>query len=345
MSWSSGAARRSAVRQVCSIAWRTARRGGAAAALLALLGLTALFFTVSQMRAVLLERHTPYVLTATAGRTADLGEIRRIDGVTAVTPLLQLEGTLELDGYTRRCSLSAVYAAFPDLTLTEGTRFTDGANMPQLLLNQAAASGFEKDRGTKRISAGDTVTLQVGEDTRTAQICGIFDDGSRTSVGYMSYDTAARFYGQGDRLTLRIALSGKNKVESVAAALKKLSVTPELDPTLGPAWQYAVGQCRQSGIVSLCLLLCSVLLLRERRRRELPQNEAPREMLLLSGLTMAQIRAIYPLRLAFFYLAAFLASAAAAALLRAATLPGTLLGLLLALGLTALAALPSRPER
>lgn len=258
-------------------------RGGAGALLLLTLGFFCLFSAFSQLREFRQEARMPRELQISTA-DADLADrLRQLDGLEALSPLISLDATLIWEDSAVNLEISALWAAYQNLSFTRGTMYPDGTAMPRLVLNEAAVKALSRD-----LTTGDDLTLTVGERQIPATLCGIFADGSQTPMASMSYDTAQTLFGsQGTSLCLRF----RNRAAETDArkTLSSLGLTPaaEADVAVPSTWWMFPG-------LSLCFLGCGALLLRERRRGE-PRDL---EMLLaLSGLEETYCAFLYPLRL------------------------------------------------
>lgn len=275
---------------ICKIALRTIPRCGAAALALLTLGFYVLFPACESFARLREERSTPYLLSATVVESH--GELRGIleqEGVEQVTPVLRLNAVLSGEE-TISCAVTAVYGDFLRLSMVEGSLYPESSNMPWLLLNEAGARALG--------AVGDSLTMTVDGTSRKAQLCGIFDDGSDTPAACMSYDVALALFGNGGSTELLLRLRNAGVGASVAEALRRRGIQAEFDGTLTLRWELIEERCRQTLLLSLCVLLCATLLLRERRRTEWLNCRWENAMLLLSGVTECAARWCYILRLA-----------------------------------------------
>lgn len=70
--------------------------------------------------------------------------LSQIEGVEAVSPILQLDFQAVYGEKTASFAVDAVYSSYLDLQLIDGVIFTDNTNMPYLLMNEAAAKAFSE---------------------------------------------------------------------------------------------------------------------------------------------------------------------------------------------------------
>lgn len=244
------------------------------------------------------EKSAPYELTANAsGRYISLDTISQIEGIERVSPVLRINGELAYEAYTLSCEIKAVYSSYPKLKFTDGTMYPDQSVMPYLVLNKAAAKSFALERETMSVTVGDTVVLSAEGSAQTAAVCGIFDDGSDIPAVYMGYDTASRFTAQ-DTVELAVSLTSKGAAQDVVSDLQKRGFSASFDANVSLAWNLMGQQALQSGLTSAGFLLAAAILMREKRSGERRTRKGEPAMLLLSGLTGSEVRAVFPLRLA-----------------------------------------------
>lgn len=290
--------RASAAETICKIALRTISRCGAASLVLLILGLYLIFpgcWVWQQLRE---DKQTPRVLEAfTDWDMIDLNVLADIEGVSRVTPVVRAEAELAAEDAKMRCRIQGVYASYLDGKFAQGGVFPDGSTMPFLVLNEAAAKAFLQEDGRNiTVDAGTDVFMTAEGNSQKAQVCGVLKDGSETPAVYMSYDTARRISPQsGDGTSILLYLNHRGDSEDVIKALRKRNFTasaPE-DETL--RWELMETQYRILFLVSFTCILGSAMLTHERRKREDASGEAA--VLLLSGMTLAEVSVIFPLRI------------------------------------------------
>ena len=99
------------------------------------------------------------------------------------------------------------------------------------------------------------------------------------------------------------------------SALQRCNIYASFDPNLTLAWELLQTQCWQTGMLSIGLLACAVLLIREKRVAEVAKTRSETEMLYLAGITVDAVSLIYLLRIALSTFVASLLALVAALLL------------------------------
>ena len=333
MSLSSKAAR--IVRaSICKIAFKTIPRCGIAALILLCMGLYFIFPACQTFQQIQTEKNTPYELTATTDSSIiDLNSLMQIDGVERISPAINLSATLTMDDYEMGCEIKAVYSSFLSLKFTQGTMYPDSSNMPYLILNRAAAKSFSQNYQFITVSPDDTVVMNVNGTARKAIVCGIFDDGSEIPVVYMSYDVAKKEYGVSGETNLVFLLNNMGSAEKVVSALQRQNIYASFDSNLTLAWELLQKQCWQTFLLSVSLLACAAVLIREKRTAEIAKCRSEMSMLLLSGMTADAVGIIYPLRIIFTGTASALAAALIALIMGTFSLIAVVISNCIALGL------------
>lgn len=284
---------------ICKIAFKTIPRCGIAALILLCMGLYFLFPACAIFRQIQTEKNTPFELTATTDSgNIDLNTLMQIEGVERISPVINLSATLSLDDYKLDCEIKAVHSSFLSLKFTEGTMYPDNSNMPYLILNKTAAKSFARDHQTVPVSLEDTVVINTNGKGRKAVVCGIFDDASEAPTVYMSYDLAQKLYGSPGQAELVFLLADKGAAEHVVSALRRQNIYADFDSSILLAWELLQKQCWQTFLLSLGLLACAAVLIRERRLAEIGQRRSEQAVLLLSGMTADAVGSTYPLRIA-----------------------------------------------
>ena len=269
-----------------------------AALILLCMGLYFIFPACQTFRQIQTEKNTPYELTATTDSSnIDLNTLMQIEGVERISPVINLSATLSLDDYELNCEIKAVYSSFLSLKFTQGTIYPDSSNMPYLILNKTAAKSFLQNYQTITVSPDDTVVMNVNGTERKAIVCGIFDDGSEIPLVYMSYDVAKKEYGVSGETNLVFLLNNMGSAEEVVSALQRQNIYASFDSNLTLAWELLQKQCWQTFLLSVSLLACAAVLIREKRTAEIAKCRSEMSMLLLSGMTAGAVGRIYPLRI------------------------------------------------
>ena len=287
------------------------------------LGFYFLFPACQTFQQIQSEKNTPYELSATTDRSnIDLNTLMQIKGVEKISPVLNISANLSLDDFKLECEIKAVYSSFLNLKFTEGTMYPDSSNMPYLILNKAAAKSFAQDYQTMTVSANDTVMMNMGRADRKAIVSGVFDDGSETPAVYMSYDVAQKEYGQQGQTELLFLLKSKDAAEFVVSALQRQNIYASFDSSITLAWELLQKQCWQTGLLSIGLLACSVVLIQEKRKTEIAMYRSEITMLLLWGMTQDEISRIFPFRILLTEMACILVTLCTAAFLECFTTLG-----------------------
>lgn len=283
---------------ICKIAFKTIPRCGIAALILLCIGFYFIFPACQTFQQIQTEKNTPYELTATTdSNNIDLNTLMQIEGVERISPVINLSATLSLDDYALDCEIKAVYSNFLSLKFTQGTIYPDSSNMPFLILNKTAAKSFSRNYQTITVSPDDTVVMNVNGTARKSIVCGIFDDGSEIPVVYMSYDVAKKEYGVSGETNLVFLLNNMGSAEEVVSTLQRQDIYTSFDSNLTLAWELLQKQCWQTSLLSIGLLACAAVLIREKRSAEISKNQSETAMLFLSGMTADAVGSIYPLRI------------------------------------------------
>lgn len=245
-----------------------------------------------------IQKNTSYeLITTTDSSTIDLNELMQIEGVKRISPVLSVNASLSLEKYTMDCEIRAVYSSFLSLNFIQGTMYPDSSNMPYLILNKAAAKAFTHEHQIATVSLEDTVMMGANDTVYKAIICGIFDDESETPSIYMSYDVAQKEYGTSGQTKLVFLLNNIGSVEGVISTLQQQNIHAHFDPNLTLAWDLLQTQCWQTALLSIGLLTCYTVLIREKQSVDTSSTHSEITMLLISGMTANSIAEVYPLRL------------------------------------------------
>ena len=262
------------------------------------MGIYFLFPACQTFQQIQTEKNTPYELTATTKNSnIDLNTLMQIAGVERISPVVNLNATLSLNEYKLDCEIRAVYSSFLNLEFTQGTMYPDSSNMPYLILNKAAAKAFTHEYQAIAVTPEDTVMMNANGTERKAIICGIFDDGIEIPTVYMSYDAAQREYGTSGQTELAFLLNNMGSAEDVVTALQRQNIYANFDLNLTLAWELLQKQCWQTILLSIGLLTCAAVLIREKWIAETAKTRSEMEMLLLAGMTTDAVGRVYPLRI------------------------------------------------
>lgn len=296
------------------------------------MGLYFLFPACQTSQQIQAEKNTPYELTATTDSSnIDLNTLMQIEGVERISPVVNLNATLSLNEYKLDCEIRAVYSSFLSLKFTQGTMYPDSSNMPFLILNKAAAKAFSHEYQTITVTPEQTVMMNTNGAEWKAIICGIFDDGSETPSVYMSYDAAQKEYATSGQTELVFLISNMGSAEDVVSALQRQNIYASFDPNLTLAWELLQKQCWQTALLSIGLLACAAVLIREKRKIEIARYRSKTAMLLLSGMTADSVESIYPLRIVIAESLAMIITTLGAVLLGKFSFPGIGLSVLAAI--------------
>lgn len=285
---------------ICKISFRTIPRYGKATLLMLFLGFLFLITTANSYGVLRQELDAPYVLTGTAAGQTDLEQYLHTAGIEAVTPVLSFESRLTAEDATLSGTINAVLAEYLDVSFTQGNTFQNDTNMPFLVMNQYASRNFLNESQNRiTLTAGDTVSMTIGEEEQAAILCGIFEDELEQPVIYMSYPLASRLLSKGDHITLLFRLEKTEDLENAAKSLKKLGVDVSCDESLPELWKLTKQQIFQSFLSALVLLVASSVQMAQLHKREQQDARPQWHALALTGLEKRQLRWIFPLRTAF----------------------------------------------
>lgn len=317
---------------ICKIAFKTIPRCGIAAIILLCIGLYFLFPVCQTFQQIQSEKNTPYELTAaTDNSNIDLNTLMHIEGVERISPVVNLNATLSLEEYKLDCEIRAVYSSFLSLKFTQGTMYPDCSNMPYLILNKAAAKSFTHEYQTITVNPEDTVIMNANGTEHKAIICGIFDDGSEIPTVYMSYDAAQSEYSTSGQTELLLLLNNMSSAADVVTVLQRQHIYANFDSGITLAWELLQKQCWQTALLSIGLLACAAVLIREKRKIEIARYRSETAMLLLSGMTTDAVESIYPLRIVIAESLAMIIATLGALLLGKFSFPGIGLSVLAAI--------------
>ena len=304
------------------------------------MGFYFLFPACQTFQQIQTEKNNPYELTATTENgSIDLNTLMQIEGVERISPVVNLNATLSLNECKLDCEIRAVYSSFPCLKFTQGTMYPDSSNMPYLILNEPAAKAFSHEYQTITVPPEQTVIMNANGAEQKAIICGIFDDGSETPTVYMSYDAAQKEYATSGQTELLFLLSNMGSAEDVVTALQRQNIYANFDPNLTLAWELLQKQGWQTIVLSIVLLACTVVLIREKRLAEINKCRSEKTMLLLYGMTADAVESIYPLRIVITESLAIIITTLGAVLLGKFSFPGIRLSVLAAIILATIASL------
>lgn len=244
------------------------------------------------------EKNTPYeIIVSVDNARINMDVLSQIEGVEAVSPILQLDFQAVYGEKTASFAVDAVYSSYLDLHLIDGVIFTDNTNMPYLLMNEAAAKAFSEKDTDMGIHAQETVTVKCGDSECKAAISGIFRDEETIPKVYISYDVARKlFASQGGGTNIAFRLTNKGSVDSVVSQLQRKGVSASADSDASLAWELLEQQTWQPFMTSISFLLCSIMLFHDSSIIESETRKGERDVLSVSGMTTQQIRCIGFLR-------------------------------------------------
>lgn len=236
-----------------------------------------LYFSGAALWTVWREKREPCELSVvsaagTALSAADTAAMREIEDVQAAAGVIELSAEVSAGKYEAALTLTGIDPDYIQGTYAEGGVFPDGASMPWLVLNAAAQKLFaDPDDNTRRDSGympaidwlDGEFLLHIGENTRTAKVSGILDDGSDEAHAYMSLDMAELLRReQGEdwaytRILLRVTDIGA--AEQVEKALAGLGYTAEnQNPQQQEAWKTETREAAYLALLGAALVVCAL---------------------------------------------------------------------------------------
>lgn len=287
---------------ICKIAFKTILRYGWAAIIFLTLGLFFLFPAYKSWEEIQMERKQPYELQATVTGTAQLEKYMEVENLKAVSPVISFNTKLTDVNFTLSSPVKAVSADYLKLDLKEGSMFHDQSNMPFLVLNRYASEHFvDENKKESTVHLSNIVTINLNGTEEKAIICGIFEDDLESPMIYMSYYEAAKSFPKEEIVNLLFLLTGKGAAEQAVKDLGRLKVSVSLDENAIVRWELLQQQAVQYFITALGFLSCSMVLMHSQLKREISGLRPEGQRLVLSGLTMDQLRWIPKLRLLLSY--------------------------------------------
>lgn len=279
-------------RWICKTALLTVRRAGCPVLLLLTLGFFLLFDGLGRFQVLQAERRLPCSIEVSG--FADLQQLHDLPGVAAVTPLGTLSGILEHQGGQLEVQTACIWPGFLPAELKEGTVFAENTYVPQLVLNEAAATSFFNDETmlkTEPITAGTELILN-GE---PALVCGILSDGEEMPRCYMSYATGRRLEASESGYMLRLLHGGD--FDQIDQILQEKNLHAAFDQELLMRWQ--VEKLRiLYGLLSSCLsFVCAGLLLRNRKKLTAQKDYEETLAFLSSGFSRKELSLLGKIRL------------------------------------------------
>lgn len=246
------------------------------------------------------ERLVPWEMSGTTdNENIDLDELLLIEGVERISPVIRFDTEIQFGEYKLSCQVQAVHSNFLDVELTEGAVYYENANMPFLLLNEAAAKSFSSDNNTEiMMTANSNITMTMNGVATNAFVCGIFDDEKETPVVYINYDYAKKMLAPESVTTLLFALSNKGESARVALSLQKEGINASYAENDDVRWLLMEQQVFQFILSCVGFLGCSTLLLRKQIHAE---DKAEIQSLLICGIDMATVNHILSNRLIILY--------------------------------------------
>lgn len=269
------------------------------AILLLCLGLYMVFPASQTAIRLYTEKSTPYEIVISSGnKQIDLDTLSKIDGVEAVSPVMQLNCQMAYGDKIVNHTVNTVYSSYLNVQLNDGVLFSDDTNMPYLLINEAAAKSFSEKDSDSGIGTQESVVVKCEDLEYKATISGIFQDDDTRPQIYMSYDVARKLFpsdSSSTKVTLR--LTNKGTAESVVSQLQRKGYSASIDSDVALAWELLEQQTWQSIMTSIGFVACSIMLLRSNIVSEDETRSTEMDILALSGMTIGQIRWIKIIRL------------------------------------------------
>ena len=285
---------------IWKVAFRTVGRYGKMSLLMLFVGFLFALTTANAYSQLYEELSSPYVLSGSISGQAELEKYYEISSIDAATPVLNVTTTLSNQEAALSTSMTAITSDYLDVAFSLGGVFSDESNMPFLVLNRYAAEHFTtQDNTVTSVDVNDTVVMTIQEQEVFAVICGIFEDDLEQPVVYMSYTVASRILPKEETIDLLFRLERTEDLEEVAKKLDKLHVSVTYDLSLPERWKLTKQQIYQTFLSALVLLLCSAVQMAGQNKRELQEALPQLQALCLCGMSLSQIRLLYPIRTVF----------------------------------------------
>ena len=285
---------------IWKVAFRTVGRYGKISFLMLFIGFLFVLTTANAYSQLYEELSSSYVISGSVSGQAELEKYNEISSIDVATPVFNVTSTLSNQEASLSASITAVTSDYVDVTFLRGGVFPDESNMPFLVLNRYAAEHFTtQDDTVIAVDVNDTVMMTIQEQEVSAVICGIFEDGLEQPVVYMSYTVASRILPKEETIDLLFRLERTEDLEEVAKKLDKLHVSVTYDRSLPERWKLTKQQIYQTFLSALVLLLCSAVQMAGQNKRELQEALPQLQALCLCGMSLSQIRLLYPIRTVF----------------------------------------------
>lgn len=285
---------------IWKVAFRTVGRYGKISFLMLFIGFLFVLTTANAYSQLYEELSSSYVISGSVSGQAELEKYNEISSIDVATPVFNVTSTLSNQEASLSASITAVTSDYVDVTFLRGGTFPDESNMPFLVLNRYAAEHFTtQDDTVIAVDVNDTVMMTIQEQEVSAVICGIFEDGLEQPVVYMSYTVASRILPKEETIDLLFRLERTEDLEEVAKKLDKLHVSVTYDRSLPERWKLTKQQIYQTFLSALVLLLCSAVQMAGQNKRELQEALPQLQALCLCGMSLSQIRLLYPIRTVF----------------------------------------------
>lgn len=298
---------------VWKVAFRTVGRYGKISFLMLFIGFLFVLTTANAYSQLYKELSSPYVLSGSVSGQAELDKYYEISSLDAVTPVLSVTSTLSKQESSLSGTITAVTSEYLDIAFFQGGAFPDESNMPFLVLNRYAAEHFTtQDDTVTAVEVNDTVVMKIQDQEVSAIICGIFEDELEQPVVYMSYTVVSRMLPKEENIDLLFRLKRTDDLEEAAKELDKLHISVTYDRSLPERWKLTKQQIYQTFLSALVLLLCSAIQMAGQNKRELQEALPQLQALCLCGMSLSQIRLLYPIRTVFAELLCILAAIALA---------------------------------
>lgn len=246
------------------------------------------------------EMTTPYEIVASSGnKQINLDDLSSIEGVEAVSPVLQANCQVAYEDKIASFVVNAVYSGYLNIRLINGVVFSDDTNMPYLLLNESAAKTLSGENSDTAIQLPESLIIKFENTEYKAIISGVFQDDDTNPKVYMSYDVARKLFPGDGNTKVNLRLNNKGSVESVVLKLQNIKYSATNDSNAILSWELLRQQTGQSVITGIGYLMCSMMLLRNNIINEYKAKREEINTLLLSGMTLLRVRGSVIIRLLF----------------------------------------------
>lgn len=161
-----------------------------------------------------------------------LEKIRGMEEIISVSRAWEAEGEIRYGDYRSPVRLIGVDADYLDGEWLEGEAYPDETAMPYVVLNEAAAEGFqdEKKAGIPEDGQPEWLTdgFQLEEGGAELRVCGILKDGAEEARAYLSQAQWTGLLGGGqeaqDAFTFWVRLQNEGVMEGAQKSLASLGM-------------------------------------------------------------------------------------------------------------------------